>query len=615
MHSHTDQSPLSSDQFLFPPDLERTPAPIHRVLLVGSCLTALYMEQFGLRYPDIRFDYLAYNFVSVLPESPPAPVAEYDFQYVQIPLRTVLSDRVVAGHNLNDPAQAQAILHDALSTLDMMLESALRYNRSNGLLTFVANFIAPQQSTAPSLAGQGEAGDLAAIVRHLNQHLTNKINEYSNAYVLDTDSVASSIGKRYVLDDMIYFHSHNAVAYQDWDDFGRVARNEPIPPLDGILPLKRDEFIASIFRQIVSAFRTVRQIDQVKAVVFDLDNTLWRGQIAEHYRPDSQPWPRTDGWPLGVWEAIHALRARGILVAVCSKNDEAYVREHWQDVVNPAFISLDDFASIKINWRPKAENISAICAEFSLRPKNVVFVDDNPVERASVVAALPDIRAIGGNPYMTRRILLWSAETRLAHLTQESAKREDMVRGQMAREKTRTTMNREDFLASLNCSASVTYIDNPAHPEVARALELTNRTNQFNTSGKRWSFQELSTFLTEGGRIATVRVTDRFTEYGLVAVLYFYKHDIVQYVMSCRVLGMDVEESIIATAIAHIRATDDTQRVTASVHDLSDNTPCRDVYTRCGFYEDWFSDGVHYYILDTHSAVESPAHVQVTQTA
>ncbi|MFT8472912.1 HAD-IIIC family phosphatase [Acetobacter persici] len=601
---------MSAAEFLFPSDLERTEKKIDRVLLIGSCLTALYFEQFKARYPETAFDYIPYNFVSILPPQPPSPVEGYDLQYVQIPLRTLLSDRVIEGFRFNEPGFAETVFEDAKNLLDVMLSAAMVYNKSHGLLTFVSNFIVPQMSSASSLRGKGSQRDLVTLVHRLNDYLNERVETYKNAYVLDVDAVASAIGKRHILDDVIYFYSHGGVAFQDWDDFGAIARNEPIPPLETVYPVRREEFLDAIYRQIVTSYRTVHQVDQVKAVIFDLDNTLWRGQLAEHYRPDVQPWPRTDGWPLGIWEAIHYLRARGILVAICSKNDYETVRQRWEDVVNPGFVFLEDFASLKINWQPKAENIAAICKEFNIKPKSVVFVDDNPVERAAVASAFPDLRVMGGNPYLTRRILLWSAETQIAQLTAESERREDMIRSQIEREETRSAMSREEFLASLDCRVAIKYITDTAQPEFARALELTNKTNQFNTSGKRWAFKEVADFLKDGGQLLAFNVQDKFTEYGLVGVLYLKNSEIVQYVMSCRVLGMEVEEFVVAQAVAHVRKAHGNVRVTASVHELPDNTPCRDVYVRAGFREDWVSEGIHYYILDEGLNPKMGAHIK-----
>lgn len=606
-------SGIPDAEYLFPADLEVTPTKVKKVLLIGSCLTALYLEQFQKRYPATAFDYVPYNFVSVLPPAPPAPVGEYDFQYIQIPLRSVITDRIIWGFRFNEAGFANTLLQDAFAVIDVMLDAAMVYNKQHGLLAFVSNFIVPQMNSASSIHGRGSINDIAALVRRLNEHLSAKVAEYNNAYLVDIDAVASSIGKRFVLDDMIYFYSHGAVAYQDWDDFGSIARNEPIPPLEQSYPIKRDAFVDAVFRQAVSTYRSVKQIDQVKAVIFDLDNTLWRGQIAEHYRPEARPWPRTDGWPLGIWETIHHLRARGILVAICSKNVHDYVKERWADVVDPSFVSLDDFASVKINWTPKAQNISEICKELNIKPKSVVFVDDNPVERAAVTSAFPEIRAIGGNPYLTRRILLWAAETQVARLTEESSRREEMIRSQIDREETRSSMDRDDFLASLNCEVSFTIITNTDQPEFGRALELTNKTNQFNTTGKRWSFEEIADFLKSGGKLLCFRVKDRFTDYGLVGVLYVKGTEIVQYVMSCRVLGMEIEEFVVAEAVHLLRSEHKNEvDITAPLKETPDNTPCREVYLRAGFRELASSDGTRAFILDSDEVPFMPLHITKT---
>jgi len=386
--------PIGAADFLFPKDLQVTPTKFTRILLVGSCLTALYHEQLSRRAPDVTFDYLVFNFAGSLPESPPAPLDEYDFQYVQIPLRSIVSDRIVWATRFNEPGFAEQILADGRGIIDVMLASAMQYNVAHGILTFVSNFFVPQMPVSPSLALRNTTVDLASIVRGLNDYLVEAVGRYKNAYLLDVNAIADSIGKRYLLDDQIYFHSHGAMHFQEWIDRTNeiIPRIDLIPAIDTFYESKRDDFITAIYDQMSASYRTINQVDQVKAVIFDLDNTLWRGQLAEHYRPDQENWPKTDGWPLGIWEAIHHLRARGILVAICSKNDHKMVEEFWPNVVRPGFLGLKDFVSVKINWLPKVENIRAIIEEFNIKPKSVVFVDDNPVERASVKAALPDTR-------------------------------------------------------------------------------------------------------------------------------------------------------------------------------------------------------------------------------
>src|SRR6202011_4883619 len=106
------------------------------------------------------------------------------------------------------------------------------------------------------------------------------------------------------------------------------ARIEPVPDLTALYQLQAEPFLRLVLDQIRYLHRVVLQADQVKIVIFDLDNTLWRGQIAEHYEIGRE-WPAFEAWPLGIWETVHHLRRRGIVVSVCSKNDENVVRERW----------------------------------------------------------------------------------------------------------------------------------------------------------------------------------------------------------------------------------------------------------------------------------------------
>jgi hypothetical protein len=115
--------------------------------------------------------------------------------------------------------------------------------------------------------------------------------------------IANSIGKRFFMDDFIGFYAHGGVHYPDWGEWNRI---EKVPPFTETYENRLHELFTAVARQIEAIYRTVNQIDQVKVVIFDLDGTLWRGQLAG-YQPGRQ-WPHSDGWPLGIWEAVQHLR-------------------------------------------------------------------------------------------------------------------------------------------------------------------------------------------------------------------------------------------------------------------------------------------------------------------
>lgn len=595
---------ISDPDFLVPKDLRVTPTRFQRVLLVGSCLTGFYKRDFAARFPDAAFDHILFNFVGEMPEQPPVPISEYSLMLIQLPLRYVLTDRVVWGGRFNEPGFLDTIFDDARKIIDAMLDAALRFNKASGILTLVSNFIVPQMTISTHAKANGTDGDLVAVIRRLNEHLARAIAGLSNVFLLDADALAASIGKRYVLDDMIHMYSHTSVIEYLPVDIDTDLRVEPIPDIETFYPPKQEAFYTAVFDQMVALYRTANQIDQVKAVIFDLDNTLWRGQIAEHYRADQSDRLERDGWPMGLWETIHHLRARGILVAICSKNDLRTVQDNWDIAVDPLFVKLSDFVSVKINWKPKSENILEICREFGIRPKSVVLVDDNPVERAAAQAALPELRVIGANPYLVRRILLWAPETQVVRLTDESIRREDMVRNQIIREDARSSLTREEFLASLVSTVTFLPILDSNQKEFPRVLELVNKTNQFNTTGKRWTNAEMSQFFAQGGRIAAFRAKDRFADYGLIGALFATGTEIVQFVMSCRVLGMEIEQYAVSKAIAQLRSEHLNAATIARFRETADNAVCRDVFLKAGFklverngsdlrFEIGFADPIH----------------------
>src|SRR5207248_10190921 len=140
------------------------------------------------------------------------------------------------------------------------------------------------------------------------------------------------------------------------------------------------DFVPHAWTELVAMYRTIRHVDQVKLVLVDLDDTMWRGVAAEEAEASSMA---REGWPLGFAEALMFLKRRGVLLGIVSKNDEGRVRELWRRIYGD-LIRLEDFAVRRINWQPKAENVEEILAQVNLLPKSVVYIDDNPVERAAI---------------------------------------------------------------------------------------------------------------------------------------------------------------------------------------------------------------------------------------
>jgi FkbH-like protein len=331
--------------------------------------------------------------------------------------------------------------------------------------------------------------------------------------------------------------------------------------------------------EVVGLYKTIRQEDSVKMVVVDLDDTLWRGVIAD---ADVGDMPTTEGWPRGLWEALLALKRRGILLGIISKNDEERVREVWDTIFGRHTVKLDDFAAVKINWLPKSENMSEILSLVNLLPRNVVYIDDNPVQREEVLLAHPDLRVLGGTPLLWRHILLWSPETQVQTVTQESSLRTEMIQKQVAREEEKRTTATDQFLNSLGVELRLFEIQSTEHPKFSRTQELVNKTNQFNTSGIRRSFEDYAKLFSSGDKVYSFEVSDRFTDYGLVGVLIVSSAKIDQFVMSCRVMGLEVEIAAVA-AVTNIIRRNNYDVISATMVHTDKNSPCRNIYSLCGY--------------------------------
>ena len=185
-------------------------------------------------------------------------------------------------------------------------------------------------------------------------------------------------------------------------------------------------------------YRTVRGVDQVELVIVDLDDTLWRGIVAEEGMSEDT----IEGWPMGVIEALQFLKKRGVLLGIISKNDESRIEALLDTIFGAASASMTSSFG-RSNWKAKADDLEEILDEVNLLSRSVVFVDNNTAERAEIAAAFPDVHVLGAQLYHLKRILMSAPETQVPFVSEESTRRTQMVQGQVARERERKRVPRE----------------------------------------------------------------------------------------------------------------------------------------------------------------------------
>jgi FkbH-like protein len=298
--------------------------------------------------------------------------------------------------------------------------------------------------------------------------------------------------------------------------------------------------------QNLAALISARYGQSKKVLVLDLDNTLWGGVIGDD-GPDhiiiGRETPQAEAYT-AFQEYCRELKVRGIVLAVCSKNDDRTARAGF---AHPdSVLKITDFSAFKANWSPKHENLVEIAHELNLGLDSFVFVDDNPAERALVKAQLPmvSVPEIGSDVGAFVRILDRQRYFETQSLSPEDFQRSDQYAANAKRNELRAVFETYDqYLASLEMRADAgPFI--PAYMD--RIAQLTNKTNQFNLTTRRYSLAELNELAADHSYITRyIRLRDKFGDNGLISVLIGQKTgaivDIHLWLMSCRVLKRDVE--------------------------------------------------------------------------
>jgi FkbH-like protein len=340
------------------------------------------------------------------------------------------------------------------------------------------------------------------------------------------------------------------VGLENWDEPGHwFASKLPFAP--SMLPLWAD----IVARTLAAARGRSR-----KCLVLDLDNTLWGGVIGDD---------GVEGIKLGqgsaTGEAFIAiqrlaleLRGRGVVLAVCSKNEEDAARLPFRE--HPEMVLREDhIAAFHANWTDKAANLRAIAEALNIGVDSLVFLDDNPAERLQVRAALPlvGVPELPDDPAFYPRALMAAGYFEAVAFSQEDRQRADMYQANAERAQAMAASgDLGAYLESLEMVCSIRRVDPVTR---ARAAQLINKSNQYNLTTHRYTESEVEAAEKDPRRhVVCIRLTDRFGDNGIISVIIADKGDeaweIDTWLMSCRVLGRRVQEAVLAHLAAAARA-------------------------------------------------------------
>ncbi len=324
-----------------------------------------------------------------------------------------------------------------------------------------------------------------------------------------------------------------------------------------------------------------------KCLVLDLDNTLWGGVVGDDGVQNlilGRDHPVGEAF-LDFQRYVKDLQRRGVILAVCSKNDLENAKEGFSHP--DSILKLDDFSAFKANWSPKPANIRAIAAELNIGLDSIVFVDDNPAERALVADQLPEVASpdVGSNVARFAEILECERYFEVEKLVQDDLSRSSYYNSNAQRSAYQASFQAYgEFLDSLEMTAEIA----PFIPVyIERITQLINKTNQFNLTTKRYTSAEVEamagdrSFVTLYGRLA-----DRFGDNGLVSVMIgrviaeTIELDI--WLMSCRVLGREMELAMFDALVEQCQ-TRDIRKIVGIYIPSKKNSIVAEHYLKLGF--------------------------------
>jgi FkbH-like protein len=404
---------------------------------------------------------------------------------------------------------------DLLSDTEDSLRQVVDYYRSlwaKAGAVFQANFVIPNIDPLGNLSAN-YSFSRSAFLRDLNARLLRERPD--NVTFLDFDSLAANAGKNNWFDYTAYFTSKQGFNLEYLGDV-----------------------CALIARQLAAVLGKTK-----KCLVLDLDNTLWGGVVGDD---------GVDGINLDPNDAVGEayrffqkyvleLKQRGVILAVCSKNDEATAREPF---VRNSFMLLKekDVSCFVANWNDKATNIVSIAKQLNIGTDSLVFFDDNPAEREIVRQNVPEALVVDvpEDPAYYAKALNDTGAFDWLQITKEDISRSASYSSNKARtELEMSFVDYGQYLATLEMEYQIALLD---QIRVPRFTQLINKSNQFNLRTQRYSESQVVQMLNDSNhKLIYCELRDKFDDYGLISCVILHRNFIDTWVMSCRVLKRNVE--------------------------------------------------------------------------
>ncbi len=522
-------------------------------------------------------------------------VLEYSCRLNQIEPKVEIGnfDNIVQDSAVLNNKDLIIIFYDVLNIVDQVsdffedLEEEKYNNLKNKLFTEIdiifenlsntASVIFNSFSSAYYNNNNVQVSKIETFVKELNAYVEQK--KTSNVSIVNIDKLFANIGFKQSI-DFRFYHSSKA------------------------------PYTFAFLKNYVDAIETVflRNTGKLKkAIIFDCDNTLWKGVIGEDGMEgiDMSPTTKSGKFYHFVQRIAVFLSKRGVIVGLCSKNNEQDVldvlRNHKHMILKEDHIVIK-----KVNWMDKASNLRAISSELNIGIDSLVFVDDSNFEINLIKEQVPEITTIQvptsisdypdlilKNVYKYFNLVLNS----------DDAKKTEMYKQQFERENSKTTFSSiEDYLASLEIELTVVKNDKAHLPRIA---QLTQKTNQFNLTTYRYTDSQVNQFRADKKHeVYAMFVKDKFGDNGLTGVCIAKEDEkdsknviIDSLLMSCRIIGRNIEFVYVSHIIKDL-ANKGYQTLTAVYIPTKKNAQVEDFYDKIGFKLIENINGTKYYSLN-----------------
>ena len=482
------------------------------------------------------------------------------------------------------PGNEEAASQTVKAASDLLESIRAAVSRNSGAPCIIQTLAAPPEGLFGSF-DRALPGTARNLVDRVNQEICRSILRSSDM-LLDVAGIAETVG------------------LADWHSpaLWNLAK---LPFADAYVPL-----YAEHVGRILGAIRGKSR----RCLVLDLDNTVWGGVIGDDGIEGIQiaQGDATGEAHLSVQQLALALRARGVVLAVSSKNTDSVARKPFKE--HPDMLLKEEHIAVfQANWDDKASNLRAIAKELALGLDSLVFLDDNPAERSLIRRELPEVAVpeLDNDPAGYARTLAAAGYFEAITFSDEDRVRAEMYQANARRLSLQgQTADLGSYLRSLEMRIVFGSFDRTT---CARVTQLINKSNQFNLTTRRYTESHIEQFEADPSVMTLhARLVDKFGDNGIICVVICRttRPDtwvIDTWLMSCRVLGRRVEQAVLSEVLHRARASGITTLLGDYVP-TDRNEMVREHYSKLGFkrIDDNNSDGITRWELPTDTEMEDP---------